>query len=146
MAVPRAQLKVFAPLASFPSRERDHWTAYVAAGGGLTRRELAALEDAAARRTGVAGQIPRRTAVALVRRAGERVLVCPVDLDLRAAVAFATFRRSVPPAVVAAFLPSSSTRVGLERLVRSAASPTSSTRGGSSPCHGSSRSLRRSGG
>jgi hypothetical protein len=123
MAVPRAQLKVFAPLASFPPREREHWAAYVAAGDGVTRQELRALEDAAAATTAVAGRVPRRSEVALVRRAGERVLVCPVELDLRAAIAFAAFRRSLPPGLEVGFVPSPATRARLEHLARSGRQP-----------------------
>ncbi len=123
MAVPRAQLRIFAPLASFPLRERERWAAYVAAGGGVTRRELAALEDAAAITTAVAGRVPRELEAALVRRAGERVLVCPVEPDRRAAVAFAAFRRTVPAAVVASFVPSSAARTRLDRSARGGRPP-----------------------
>jgi hypothetical protein len=123
MTAPRAQLRVFAPLASFPPRERERWAAYVAAGGGVTRRELAALEDAAARATAVAVRVPRADEVALVRRAGERVLLCPVELDLRAAVAFTSFCRTVPPAVVATFVPPSSTRRRFAQLARGGRQP-----------------------
>jgi hypothetical protein len=122
MSVPRAQLRVFAPLASFPPRERERWSAYAAAGGGVTRRELARLEDAAARATSVVGAVPRAAEVALVRRAGEQVLVCPVELDLRAAVAFAAFERTLPPAVAADVLPAA-TRSRFEHLARSGRQP-----------------------
>jgi hypothetical protein len=123
MAVPRAQLKVFAPLDAFPPRERERWAAYVAAGGGVTRGELTTLEDAAAVSTAVAGRSPRGAEVALVRRAGERVLLCPVALDLRAAAAFAAFRRTVPPAVVDQFVPSAATRAHLEQVARGGRRP-----------------------
>jgi hypothetical protein len=123
MTVPRAQLKVFAPIDSFPPRERERWAAYLTAGGGVTRRQLAALEHAAAIATGIAGRVPRTVEAALVRRAGERVLLCPVELDLRAAMAFASFRRTVPPAVVASLVPSSATRTRLEDLARGGRQP-----------------------
>jgi hypothetical protein len=118
MTVPCAQLRIFAPLASFPPGERKRWAAYVAGGGGMTRGELATLEDAAALSTAVAGRVPRTVEAALVRRAGERVLVCPVEPDVRAAVAFASFGRTVPPALVASFVPSAAARTRFERLAR----------------------------
>lgn len=103
--VPTAQLKVFVPLASFPPRDRDRWAGYVAAGNGLTRAEVEGAEaDLAATRL-LTGRSVLAPDAALVRRAGERVLICPLDLELRAANAFAEFRRTVPDAVVAQFHP-----------------------------------------
>jgi hypothetical protein len=103
--VPTAQLKVFAPLASFPPRERERWAAYVAEGRGLTRAEVEGAEaDLAAARL-VTGRSPLGPDAALVRRAGERVLICPLQLELRAAHAFAAFRRTVPDVVVDQFAP-----------------------------------------
>jgi hypothetical protein len=114
--VPRAQLRVFAPLDDFPPRERERWAAYVDAGNGLTRREVAATEEHVARVRLVTGRSPLGPEAALVRRAGRRILVCPLDLDLRAAHALATFRRNVPEEVLDAFVPDQRTRVRLERL------------------------------
>jgi hypothetical protein len=116
MVVPRAQLKVFAPLDAFPPAERERWAAYVRAGRGLTRAEVAAAEsgDTAARL--LTGRAPLGPDAALVRRAGQRVLICPLDLDLRAAVALAEFRRRVPPAVVDAFVPDPRARGHLQGL------------------------------
>jgi hypothetical protein len=103
--VPTAQLKVFAPLTSFPPRERERWSAYVSAGRGMTRTEVEGAEaDLAAARL-IGGGSPLGQDAALVRRAGDRVLVCPLQLELRAAHAFAAFRRTVPDVVVDQFVP-----------------------------------------
>lgn len=101
--VPTAQLKVFVPLASFPPRDRERWAGYVADGRGLTRTEVEGAEaDVAATRL-LTGRSPLAPDAALVRRAGERVLICPLELDLRAAHAFAEFRRTIPEVVVDQF-------------------------------------------
>ncbi len=115
MLVPRAQLKVFSPLESFPPRERERWAAYVDAAGGLTRSEHADAEQAAATRL-LMGRTLFGQDAALVRRAGKQVLVCPLDLELRAAVAMETFRRRIPDTVVAAFVPDGRVRGQLESL------------------------------
>jgi hypothetical protein len=115
MLVPRAQLKVFSPLESFPPKERERWTAYVDSAGGLTRTEHVDVEQAAATRL-LMGRTLFGSEAALVRRAGYQVLVCPLEFDLRAAVAMETFRRTVPEAVVAAFVPDGRVRGQLESL------------------------------
>lgn len=122
MLAPRAQLKVFSPLESFPARERAHWSAYVAADGGLTRSQHASAEDAAATRLLTGRAVPGREA-ALVRRAGRQVLICPLDLELRAAVAMESFRRTVPDIVVDAFEPDPGLRRTLEELSSSGRAP-----------------------
>lgn len=121
--VPTAQLKVFCPLASFPPRERERWAAYVAAGEGLTRSEVAEVEwrDASARLVG--GRSPLGPDAALVRRAGKRTLVCPLQLDLRAAFALAAFRRTIPDVVVEQFVPDARSRRLLAEAAGSARAP-----------------------
>jgi hypothetical protein len=114
--VPRAQLRVFSPLDDFPPRERERWAAYVDAGNGLTRREVAATEEHSATVRLVTGRAPMASEAALVRRAGRRILVCPLELDLRAAHALASFRRHVPEQVLSAFVPDGRGRERLERL------------------------------
>lgn len=103
--VPTAQLKVFAPLESFTPRDRDRWAAYVADGRGMTRAEVADVEAGIAAVRLVAGRPPLGPDAALVRRAGERILICPLQLDLRAAHALAAFRRTIPDVVVDQFVP-----------------------------------------
>jgi hypothetical protein len=102
--VPTAQLKVFVPLAGFPPRERERWAAYAEAGRGLTRDQVLEVEwrDASARLVG--GRSRLAPDAALVRRAGTRTLICPLQLELRAAFALAAFRRTVPEVVVDAFV------------------------------------------
>lgn len=121
--VPRAQLRVFAPLESFPPRERERWSAYVDRGGGLTRRQAVDAEDRAVRAHVVTGRRPAGPDDALVRRAGRRVLICPLELDLRAAHALAAFRREVPEIVVDAALPDADSGRRLERLAATGRSP-----------------------
>jgi hypothetical protein len=122
MLVPRAQLKVFSPLESFPPRERERWASYVAAAGGLTRAEHTDAEAAAATRL-LMGRTLFGSDAALVRRAGHQVLVCPLELGLRAAVAMEDFRRRVPDAVVPAFVPDGRVRGQLESLSSSGKVP-----------------------
>jgi hypothetical protein len=105
MEVPRAQLRVFSPLESFAPRDRERWRTYVDAGGGLTRRQVADVESGAARARLLTGRTPYGPDAALVRRMGERVLLCPLQLELRASLALEEFRRTVPDAAYAAFLP-----------------------------------------
>jgi hypothetical protein len=114
--VPRAQLRVFSPLDDFPPRERERWAAYVDAGNGLTRREVAATEERSTTVRLVTGRTPMSSDAALVRRAGRRILICPLELDLRAAHALATFRRHVPEQVLDAFVPDGRGKDRLERL------------------------------
>lgn len=123
MLVPRAQLKVFTPLESFPPRERERWRAYVEQGRGLTRAQVAEVESGASVTRLVSGRSRLGPDAALVRRAGRRSLICPIDLDLRAAVALDDFKRSVPPSVVGAFLPDPATADRLAALSASGRSP-----------------------
>jgi hypothetical protein len=109
--VPTAQLKVFTPLEAFPPRERERWAAYVSSGRGLSRRQVADAEvaDAAARlvtgRPAIGSDAALGPDAALVRRAGKRTLICPLQLELRAAVALEAFRRTVPEVLLDAFVP-----------------------------------------
>lgn len=121
--VPTAQLKVFVPLASFPPRERARWAAYVDAGQGLTRGQVAEVEwrDASARLVG--GRTPLGPDAALVRRAGSRTLVCPLQLELRAAFALAAFRRTIPDVVVDQFVPDAQARDLLDEAATSGEVP-----------------------
>lgn len=122
MRVPRSQLKVFSPLDAFPEAERERWTAYVRAAGGLTRRQHADAEAAAATRL-LIGLTPLSPDAALVRRHGRRVMVCPLDLDLRAARALTAFRQTVPDALVDTFVPSRTLRGALETLASTNRAP-----------------------
>jgi hypothetical protein len=103
--VPVAQLKVFTPLDAFPPRERERWATYVSAGRGLSRRQVADAEAGAAAARLLRGRSPLGPEAALVRRVGQRTFLCPLQLELRAAVALASFRRTVPEVLLDAFLP-----------------------------------------
>lgn len=127
--VPVSQLRVFTPLEAFPPRERERWSAYVEAGRGLNRREVAAAEAGATAARLLKGRSPlgRDTMLggdaALVRRAGNRILLCPLQLDLRAAMAMAAFRRTVPEALIDAFVPDQRSLDRLDDLSASGSVP-----------------------
>lgn len=123
MPVPRAQLKVFSPLEAFPPRERERWRSYVAEGRGLRRHEVAALEAGEVLTRLVRGRAMACPEAAIVRRAGRRTLVCPLDLELRAARALADFRGAVPAAAFDAFAPSPAAFAQLERVSASGRTP-----------------------
>lgn len=117
MLVPRAQLRVFAPLDGFPPRDRDRWRAAVDAGAGLTRAQQVDAEAGASVARLLTGRGRASPAdAALVRRMGRRVMICPLELDLRAAVALARFRQEVPERLVTSFVPDARSRDGLQRL------------------------------
>lgn len=115
MRVPRARLQVFVPLDAFAADERERWSRYVEAHGGLTREAREALEDAYVRRV-LADKIPADEPHALVRRQGRRVLVCPLALHERAAHAFDAFRRAVPDIVAETSVAARTIDVVLEPL------------------------------
>ncbi|MEX2503280.1 MAG: hypothetical protein WD378_00420 [Egicoccus sp.] len=127
--VPVAQLRVFTPLDAFPPRERERWSAYVAEGRGLNRREVAVAEAGATAARLLQGPPPlgRDTLLggdaALVRRAGNRVLLCPLQLDLRAAMAMAAFRRTVPDGLIDVFVPDHRTLDRLDEISASGRVP-----------------------
>ena len=121
--VPRAQLRVFAPLDAFEPHERERWSRYVRAGGGLTRREVAETEAETAATRLLTGRSPLGPQAALVRRTGRQVLICPLDLELRAAYALVTFRRRVPASVVDSFVPDAAAWGRLEQLSATARPP-----------------------
>lgn len=102
---PCAFLRVYVPLEELRPHERARWQHYVDAGRGVGRRSAIALEARTARRSLIAGPGWPGDGGALVRRVGSQVHVCPLDLQLRAARAFAEFRTDVPAVAVDAFAP-----------------------------------------
>lgn len=116
MPVPTAQLKVFSPLESFPPGERERWRAYVREGGGLTRRQVADVESDVTVARLLGGRSVLGPEAALLRRVGDRTMICPLQLELRAAVALASFRRTVPEAAFDAFLPRGAALDRLDQL------------------------------
>jgi len=103
-----AYLRVYEPLAAFPSPQRAHWTRYAAApehraGGGVDtehRRALAALLSTPPRAVP-----PHDSEEAYVLEAAGSVLVCPWDDRLRAWLALADFAVGLPRSIRDAFLP-----------------------------------------
>lgn len=121
--VPCAYLRAFEPLDAFPAPERERWAAYVSDGRGVTQPQAIETEEAVTTARLLQGRWPGTDDVALIRRVGERIHVCPLQLDLRAAAALDEFRRRVPDVVADAFLPDERTRRDLERLARSGRTP-----------------------
>ena len=121
--VPRAQLRAFAPLDSFEPEERQRWERYVRTRGGLTRREVVEAEEQQVTARLLCARFGEGAEVALVRRAGRRVLVCPLDLEVRAAHALASFREQIPDSVMDAFVPDPEARDHLERVSVTARMP-----------------------
>ena len=120
--VPTAQLRVFTPLEAFPPRERERWSRYVAAGRGVTRTELADIEAGGVARL-LTGRSRLGPDAALVRRANDQILLCPLQLDLRAAMALEAFRRTVPDGLLDTFVPHDQVRGALQQLSTSGRSP-----------------------
>lgn len=116
--VPCAYLRAFEPLDAFPAVEREWWGSYVAAGAGITVGEAAAAEDRSARTRLLTGRGPLYGDVALVRRVGNRIHLCPLQLDLRAATAMRSFLRTLPTEVVDAFVPDLDERATYDVLGR----------------------------
>lgn len=115
MLVPRAQLKVFSPLEAFPADERARLQALLDRGGGLSRSQAAELEVERIA-AGLPRGWPRPTRDAVqVRRVADRVLVCPLDLEVRAQTAIAELAATVPDVVLDAMLPHPTCRARADR-------------------------------
>jgi hypothetical protein len=102
-----AYLRVYQPLASFPTEERSRWMDPVRGAG---------IEQAAARRWLLVGALPDIGAAAwgaegaFVREADGRVLVCPWRTRLRMLAGLVAFRGSMPDEVAEAFVPAREAR------------------------------------
>jgi hypothetical protein len=102
--VPCAYLRVFEPLDAFPEVERERWGAYVASGQGLTVGAALEAEEKLAAARLVSGRQPSAAEVALVRRVGRRVHVCPLEVAERHAVALVAFGQMLPDVAIDAFV------------------------------------------
>jgi hypothetical protein len=102
--VPCAYLRVFEPLDAFPEAERERWGGYVAAGNGLTATAAVRCESEEAAVRLVTGRVPTPEPLALVRRVGRRIHLCPLELPERHAVALVSFRQILPDAALDAFV------------------------------------------
>jgi hypothetical protein len=106
-----AQLRVYEPLAAFPSGERERWAAYVAAGAapdpaaGLAAEHRAAVRALLARPPRVSPDDGDGAEQAFARRHGGRILVCPWRSRQRAWLALVEFRSELPEEIAAAFVP-----------------------------------------
>ena len=115
MPVPRAQLKVFSPLAAFPEQEQDRLRTEVEAGRGLSRSRAHALEERRLRVALKAGRVPSSPGAVQVRRVADELMVCPLDLELRAGVAWSQLVGAAPAALVDAVLTETGATLRLER-------------------------------
>lgn len=116
--VPCAYLRVFEPLDSFPAADRDRWRRYVADGNGVT---VGTALDHEGRRA-AARMIDRRSPLdgeaAIVRRVGDRIHVCPIQLAERYAVALLAFRELVPEPAIDAFVSEEEAREAVREVER----------------------------
>jgi hypothetical protein len=115
--VPTAQLRVFVPLDGFPAPIRRRWEAVVLGGTGVTRAQAADAARRLDRAVQFGGALPGGD-LALVRRVSGAPYVCPLDLPLRAARAFAELEEDLPDVVVQALVPDPAMRHRLRSLAR----------------------------
>lgn len=120
---PAAQLRVFVDVDDLPSRDREEWRSYLDADGGVTRGEAATIQNRFSAAL-VVDATPRTPQAALVRRAGKRRLVCPLDLQTRTSWAWGQVQSEVSPSVQRGMLPNPEVRDTLSRSARSARAPT----------------------
>jgi hypothetical protein len=109
--VARAELRIYAPLSSFPAPERERWEEYVAAG----RRAPDLREESPAGWASLERLLAMAEAgdhEAYIMTAGDEPLVCPRRLDLRSIVGMLAFRRAVTPILADAIL----TKADAERM------------------------------
>jgi hypothetical protein len=121
--IPCAHLRAFEPLDAFPPRDRERWARYVSSGAGISTSQARRAEDEVATARLLTGRSPSGDDAALVRRVGERIHVCPLQLELRAATALSELRRQVPEALVDVLVPDELVRDRLDRLALSGAVP-----------------------
>lgn len=122
METPASQMRVYLDVDAFPARERDHWQAYVERGDGLSREQAAAVQTRVTA-SWVMDAPTAGPAEALVRRAGQRRLVCPLDLETRTSWAWGRLADQVSPSVLRAFVQDDEIRRQLDRSARSARAP-----------------------
>ncbi len=116
-----AYLRVYQPLAAFPSAERAEWAAYVESGQTLPASLLIGREErrGLARALGLAVGPEREHA--LIQRVGAMVYVCPLRTELRTLQSLVAFHGSLPDEVADAFVSSYEVQravTTLERLRR----------------------------
>lgn len=102
--VPCAYLRAFEPLDRLPAATRRRWIEYINGGRRITATRVVEAEARLAAVRVLRRRVPPAPEVALVRRVGDRIHVCPVDLELRNALALVDFVRMLPPEAVGAFV------------------------------------------
>jgi len=115
MAVPCAQLKVFSPLEALSEAVATSIRDALDRGEGLSRtkaRDVEVAWSATALRTGTPRPAPE---VVQVRRVAGRTMVCPLQLELRAKLAYAALAGQVPGFVLEALIPDTRGRRVLEQ-------------------------------
>ncbi len=103
-----AQLRVYEPLAAFPSGEREHWQAYATSGAAVSPERGPRLERAAgvAALVGVAPTcMPDLAEHAYVAEVDGVTLVCPMRTVVRSWEAVAQVRAALAEVLVDALLP-----------------------------------------
>lgn len=104
---PAAYLRVYEPLAAFPTGQRETWAAYASGAAPRSSRLVAEHRQALA---GVLSVPPRPVPAeevpeAFVIETDDTVYVCPVQSRLRSWVALGQFRDGLPDELLHAFLP-----------------------------------------
>ncbi len=115
MTVPCAQLKVFSPLEALSEPVATEIRKALDRGDGLSRskaRDAEAAWSATALPTGTLRPAPEAVQV---RRVAGRTMVCPLQLELRAQLAYATLAGQVPSLVLEALIPEPRGRSLLEQ-------------------------------
>lgn len=117
-----AYLRVYQPIAAFPSRERAYWRAYAASPDRPRRvHALAAEHGESLRRLVATPPIPapeRESGDAYVRRLGEQLYICPWQTRLRSWLGLRDFRTATPAGMSAAYLPEMVARSAEEEFRR----------------------------
>lgn len=122
MTVPSAQLRAFVPLASLPARERHRWSPPVADPLGV--RQARAREDSLGRARLLTGSAGFAEHAVLTRRVGDELFVCPLQLDVRSALALRELRQEIPGPVVDLLVPDPRLRTRLDTVAASGRRPT----------------------
>ena len=115
---PCAYLRVFQPLAAFPTHEREHWERYIVAGGRTPPVRPIYRE----RPTVPEGRIGLLSSAegdhADVRTVDGEVYVCPWRTRLRELASLLSLRESTAPEMVDAFVPESEAKRAQRELAR----------------------------
>ncbi|MDX1511443.1 MAG: hypothetical protein R3249_08855 [Nitriliruptorales bacterium] len=114
--VPRATLRAYEPLDAFARPERERWAALVASGRALSRSEAVRREDETSVARLLTGRGPFAPGTALVRRAGNVVHICPLQLELRVANGLRALRAMMPDEVLHELLPDWEVRSQLDEV------------------------------